>query len=61
MSRGVGMVVKATGEIAVYTIKSFAFTPVLAVALLGGIVGYELWKGCRDEEEMRAQKENAGD
>lgn len=56
MVKELGLAVKAGGKLALYSIESLAATPVAAAALLGGIIGYQIWKGSKDAEELQARK-----
>lgn len=45
---------KAGGMMA--TAKAILLSPIFGVVALGGIIGYELWKGGKDAQEFQAAK-----
>ncbi len=43
------------------TVKAMASTPVVAIVLLGGIVGWQIWKGKKDALELEGATNAATD
>jgi len=38
------------------TAQAVILSPIFGVALLGGIIAYEWWKGSKDSQEIKAAK-----
>ncbi len=38
------------------TAQAVVLSPIFGVALLGGIIAYEWWKGSKDSQEIKAAK-----
>ncbi len=54
MIEGIAIALKSTGGKILGVVKPLAANPVLAAVVLGGIIGYEFWKGKKDALEPDA-------
>ncbi|MDM8550686.1 hypothetical protein QUF72_11435 [Desulfobacterales bacterium HSG2] len=47
-------VAAGTGTNILGTVKAAVISPVFGIVVLAGIIGYELWKGKKDSQEIEA-------
>lgn len=58
-AKGLGATAKSLGAKTLVASKALAFSPVVGVIALGAVIGYELWQGKKDSDELMASKQSA--